>query len=105
MDTTQYVGIDDHLRTFMITRMNAHGKLLDQQQLPKTTQAMTQFLDSLSPGTHLAIEATGYWMRFAQAENLLRGVAGSADGSRTLDSENGGLGGWCRWAGTRWAGF
>jgi transposase len=65
METTEYVGIDDHLRTFMITRVDAHGKLLDQQQLPKTTDAMTTFLDALPAGTHLALEATGHWMRFA----------------------------------------
>lgn len=65
MGTTEYVGIDDHLRTFMITRVDAAGKLLDQQQLPKTTEAMTAFLDMLPAGTHLALEATGHWMRFA----------------------------------------
>lgn len=65
MGTTEYVGIDDHLRTFMITRVDATGKLLEQQQLPKTTEAMTAFLDHLPSGTHLALEATGHWMRFA----------------------------------------
>ena len=40
-------------------------ELLDQQQLPKTTEAMTAFLDALPAGTHLALEATGHWMRFA----------------------------------------
>jgi transposase len=65
MSAPQYVGIDDHLRTFMITRVDATGKLLEQQQLPKTTEAMTAFLDHLAAGTHLALEATGHWMRFA----------------------------------------
>lgn len=64
-NTNDFVGIDDHLRTFMVTHLNHWGKLLNQREFPKTTEAITAFLDTLSPGTHLALEATGHWMWFA----------------------------------------
>lgn len=65
MEAPAYVGIDDHLRTFMVTRLDAAGKLVEQRQLPKTLEAMTAFVDTLPAGTHLALEATGHGMRFA----------------------------------------
>lgn len=61
----EYVGIDYHLRTLMVTRLTPEGKRIAQEPLPNTAAAITGWLDQLPAGSHLALEATGHWMRFA----------------------------------------
>jgi transposase len=58
----QYIGIDLHKATTFVTRMDQHGRILEQVQLRTDAPSLGGYLRRLRPDTRLAVEATGNWM-------------------------------------------
>jgi transposase len=57
-----YIGLDFHKYTSYITRLDEKGKVMSQFEMKNTAENIKSFSQSLQPGDHLAVEATGHWM-------------------------------------------
>ncbi len=58
----QYIGIDLHKATAMITRMDQRGRILEQVQLRTDAASLGGYLRRVRPDTRIAVEATGNWV-------------------------------------------
>jgi len=58
----QYIGIDLHKATSMITRMDQRGRILEQVQLRTDASSLGGYLRRVRPDTRIAVEATGNWV-------------------------------------------
>ena len=58
----QYIGIDLHKAKSFVTRMDSHGRVREQVELPHATGALKDYLERLPADSRIAVEATSNWM-------------------------------------------
>lgn len=59
-----YVGVDYHKRYSMATKMDEQGTILEQVRLRNDPATLQGYVETLPPGSKIALEATGSWYYF-----------------------------------------
>ncbi|MDX1410885.1 MAG: hypothetical protein R3351_01895 [Nitrospirales bacterium] len=58
----QYIGNGLHKSQSFVTRLNLHGRLMEQVALAHPSGAFVQYLRRLPQESRIGVEATGDWM-------------------------------------------